>query len=115
MPNNVATGLAIGLGLIVGGLYVQRVGGMDVQRNPLPAESLQNIPVGSCFENGQCWNGKYWAPKPQPLVKYPRIWTIDGTSIQIIELQGVCIYDDTNNHAIQVLSKKNLPEGTGCQ
>lgn len=97
----------IGILLIAGVLIAHT----DAQR--LPPESTQNIPVGSCFDNGQCWNGTFWVPKA---VRFPRTWTIEGTSIVVTELQGVCIYSVVNNPTImQILSKKDLPTGAGCQ
>lgn len=47
-------------------------------------------------------------------------WTlgvINGTSVDVVDLTGVCVYvsDGYMSGGIAVLSKLDLPPGTGCQ
>jgi hypothetical protein len=103
------------VGLIILAALAFNVGKVNAQ----PAESVQNIPVGACFENGQCWNGRFWYKKVEPPKPHvTKTWKITGTdNTWVIETTGVCIYEFiwAGGASIATVPKTQLPVGAGCE
>jgi hypothetical protein len=83
-----------------------------------PAESTQNIPVGACFENGHCWNGRFWYKKVEPPKPHvTKSWKLGTSETWVIDTAGVCIYEIlwSGGAALSAVPKTQLPVGAGCE